>query len=91
MKRFGLLFLLSASYAGLLGFVFSTDFSRENSFLLPEDGTHATAKPFQAPVMASNSLVHDRIEAHDYVAATLVADAAKASSAGQSPESADGN
>lgn len=91
MKRFGLLFLLSASYAGLLGFVFSTDYSRENTFLLPENGSFAHAKPFESPVMADNSFVHDRIVAHDYLATNLISEERKATNAGQSPESADGD
>ena len=36
MKRFGLSVLLSAVYVGTLIFVFSTEFSKQNSFLFSE-------------------------------------------------------
>ena len=67
MKRFGLLFLLSASYAGLLTIVFSTDFSRENSFLLPATSPSLAAKAFEAPVLAQNTAISDRITALAYI------------------------
>ena len=44
MKRFGLPILLSAVYVGLLLLVFSSDFSKEHSFLLPKEVACAHAK-----------------------------------------------
>ncbi len=41
--------------------------------------------------MADNSFVHDRIVAHDYLATNLISEERKATNAGQSPESADGD
>jgi hypothetical protein len=88
MKRFGILFLLSASYAGLLTLIFSTDFSRENSFLLDKPVSKAAGKAFDAPVMAEYAMITDRIASMDRFHKQNVSDADKPVAPEQSPESA---
>jgi hypothetical protein len=88
MKRLGLLILLSASYAGTLTFVFSTDYSRENSFLLPEAPPKAAAKRFELPVMADFVALAERIATFDMTAQHLLSNGATTQYSGQSPESA---
>jgi hypothetical protein len=92
MKRFGLLTLLSASYAGLLLLIFSTDYSRENSFGFHPIQVHAPAKAFEAPVMADNSAIADHIQVLQSADQNVISDAGKGSSGeAQSPESAGSN
>lgn len=87
MKKIGLLLLLSASYAGLLTFVFSTDYSRENSFLLPVSSPSPTAKHFESPVMSELADLSERIAAvQDAQQPTPITTPAQAGE--QSPESA---
>jgi hypothetical protein len=92
MKRFGLLTLLSACYALVLGFTFSTEYSRENSFLLPETTTNGQAKAFESTAMSGSTLIMDRIALLTSPTNQPIADAGKATLHElQSPESAGGN
>jgi hypothetical protein len=61
MKRFGLPILLSACYAGLLFLIFSSDFSKEHSFLLPIDGEKATAKLVAKPTQDFGTSISARL------------------------------
>ncbi len=72
--------------------VFSTDFSRENSFGFHPIQDLAAAKAFEAPVMADNSAIADRIQVLTLSNQNRISDAGKGSSGeAQSPESAEGN
>ncbi|MBL0018340.1 MAG: hypothetical protein KA293_12170 [Bacteroidia bacterium] len=61
MKRFGLPMLLSAGYASLLFFIFSSDFSKEHSFLLAPKGKGVTAKQAERPTRDFETSLSARI------------------------------
>jgi hypothetical protein len=88
MKKAGLLILLSASYVSILTLIFSTDYSREHSFLLPESTPTATGKHFENPVMGEFADLTERIEARTIAEQQPTRDVAEANAAEQSPESA---
>jgi hypothetical protein len=61
MKRFGLPLLLSAGYASLLFGVFSSDFSKEHSFLLKEENHTPRARVMENPQVGRENGLADRI------------------------------
>jgi hypothetical protein len=61
MKRFGLPLLLSAGYASLLFGIFSSDFSKEHSFLLTEEGHTPRARAMENPQEGRENGLADRI------------------------------
>jgi hypothetical protein len=93
MKRFGLPMLLSAGYAGLLFLVFSSDFSREHSFLLKEsDSISPKAKIFEKSMAGIESgFVSHRAELQLPESETANTSPTKTASNGHSPESANEN
>jgi hypothetical protein len=93
MKRFGLPLLLSAGYASLLFGIFSSDFSKEHSFLL-KDQAHAPdlsprARAMENPVYGRENGLADRIALLSTPDLDLKVDRPiRPSAAVQSPESA---
>jgi hypothetical protein len=89
MKRFGLPMLLSAGYASILFLVFSSDFSKEHSFLLEIKSDVPTAKTMEKAAPRFESALTGRIaklgHGQTHFAATP---AASSASDEQSPESA---
>ncbi|HEX2898435.1 MAG TPA: hypothetical protein VHS96_01835 [Bacteroidia bacterium] len=89
MKRFGLPILLSAGYASLLFLVFSSDFSKEHTFLLTKDHSLPNAKALEKPVHNFEASLSNRIAVLRLTHGNLPATPAASSATDQqSPESA---
>ena len=65
MKKFGLPTLLSAGYVGLLCFVFSTDFAKDNTFLKSDLVEFQSGRAVSTKVPSEMPSVKTRILTYD--------------------------